>query len=90
MPTQISYQKWTGGEGLNDPNISIGYCQEEPFEVLKKVIKVVVSSAIFCITFFIFPLICFSFYLLISPFFALRSQNHRTIFSDNKLVFVLT
>ena len=58
--------------------------------VLKKVIKVVVSSAIFCITFFIFPLICFSFYFLISPFFALRSQNHRTIFSDNKLVFVLT
>ena len=64
--------------------------EKQPSELLKKVIKVVVSSAIFCITFFIFPLICFSFYFLISPFFALRSQNHRTIFSDNKLVFVLT
>lgn len=38
MPTKISYQTWSGGEGFNDPVMLIGYCKEEPFEVLKQVI----------------------------------------------------
>ena len=36
MPTKIQYRSWDGGEG-GDYEL-IGYCKEEPFEVLKKVI----------------------------------------------------
>lgn len=36
MPTKISYREWDGGG--SGTNKLIGYCKEEPFEVLKKVI----------------------------------------------------
>lgn len=39
MPTKISYQTWSGGSGSGDQQILIGYCKEEPVEVLKKVYK---------------------------------------------------
>ena len=38
MATQILYQTWDGGEGWNCPTELIGYCKEEPFEVLKSII----------------------------------------------------
>lgn len=39
MPTKISFQTWSGGSGAGDPKILIGYCKEEPQEVLKQVYK---------------------------------------------------
>jgi len=39
MPTKISYQTWSGGSGSGDQQILIGYCKEEPIEVLIKVYK---------------------------------------------------
>ena len=38
MATQILYQKWDGGGGYNDSSELIGYCKEEPLEVLKSII----------------------------------------------------
>ena len=37
MPTKISYQTWSGGSGIGDNVILLGYCVESPIEVLKKV-----------------------------------------------------
>lgn len=37
MSTKISYQTWSGGSGMGDPEKLIGYCKEEPKEVLEKV-----------------------------------------------------
>lgn len=39
MPTKISYQTWKGGEGCGDSRILLGYCKEEPKEVLKQTYK---------------------------------------------------
>lgn len=39
MPTEIRYQSWDGGSGVNDKQTLIGYCKEDPKEVLKKVYK---------------------------------------------------
>jgi len=39
MPTKISYQTWSGGSGAGDQQDLIGYCKEEPIEVLSKVYK---------------------------------------------------
>jgi len=39
MPTKISYQTWSGGSGAGDKKDLIGYCKEEPVEVLKKIYK---------------------------------------------------
>jgi hypothetical protein len=39
MPTKISFQTWSGGDGSGDPVILIGYCKEEPRQVLKHVYK---------------------------------------------------
>lgn len=38
MSTEIRYQTWDGGEGWNCPCNLIGYCKEEPEEVLKFVL----------------------------------------------------
>ena len=39
MPSVIKYQTYSGGSGLGDPQILIGYCEESPVEVLEKVFK---------------------------------------------------
>ena len=38
MPSKISYNQWDGGQGCSDRVILIGYCKEEPKEVLAKVL----------------------------------------------------
>lgn len=37
MPSIIKDQTWSGGSGAGDPQILIGYCKEEPKEVLEAV-----------------------------------------------------
>ena len=39
MPTKISFQTWSGGSGMGDERILLGYCKESPVEVLQKVYK---------------------------------------------------
>lgn len=37
MPSKIYFQTWSGGSGCGDPKRLMGYCKEEPKEVLSKV-----------------------------------------------------
>lgn len=37
MPTRIDFQTWDGGSGIDSCRYTIGYCKEEPLEVLKSV-----------------------------------------------------
>lgn len=37
MSTKIEYQTWSGGSGIGDKKILIGYCKESPVEVLRYV-----------------------------------------------------
>lgn len=39
MPSKISYQTWSGGSGLGDPVVLIGYCKESAKEVLEYVCR---------------------------------------------------
>lgn len=36
MPTKIERHIWDGGSGFNNRQELVGYCKEEPFEVLKE------------------------------------------------------
>lgn len=38
MPTKISYQTWSGGTGCGDHAYALGYCLEEPEDVLSAVL----------------------------------------------------
>lgn len=38
MGTEIKYQTYSGGDGSGDGSVTIGYCKEEPFDVLKKLL----------------------------------------------------
>ena len=38
MPTKIERHIWDGGSGFSDHQEIVGYCKEEPFEVLKELI----------------------------------------------------
>lgn len=39
MPSKIEYQTWSGGSGMGDRKILIGYCDEDPREVLEAIHK---------------------------------------------------
>lgn len=36
MPSKIEFQTWSGGSGSGDPKLFLGFCSEEPKEVLTR------------------------------------------------------